>query len=139
VDRVRIIRRSIRCFVFGWIAAVPLLGIGAAFLALRLRRQVAAETGGPARLTGVNECSFVAFVAAFMVLCYGRQPGLLLALGFLLSALEAYLLFRQYVRTEPVEWNPARQLAWWGAGLAYAGLNFSATLILLGIESILPA
>ena len=43
VDRVRLIRRSIRCFVFGLMGAVPLLGLGMACLALLLGRCLVPE------------------------------------------------------------------------------------------------
>lgn len=43
-DRVRTIRRSTRCFAFGIMGMTPLLGMGAAWLALRLWRQLAEES-----------------------------------------------------------------------------------------------
>jgi hypothetical protein len=137
VDRVRMIRRSIRCFLFGLMGAVPLFGVGAAILALRLQRQLAEEAGEPARRSAVNGATLVACALVLMFRCYD-QAGLVLALGILLSAVQGWLLSRQYRRMEPVEWNPARHLAYWGAGLAYAGLNLSVTMVLLLIESAIP-
>src|SRR5436190_21062131 len=43
VDMVRVIRQSIRCFVFGALGAIPIIGIGLAIQALRLHRKVFAE------------------------------------------------------------------------------------------------
>jgi hypothetical protein len=133
-DRVRLIRRSMRCFVFGLMGAVPLLGLGMACLALLLGRQVAQETGEPVRTAGVNGCAAAFFALAAALLCFD-QTSLVLALAILLSALQGYLLFREYRRTEPAQWNPARHLVWWGAGLALAGLNLSSIIILLGLWS----
>jgi hypothetical protein len=134
VDRVRLIRRSMRCFVYGLMGAVPLFGLGMACLTLRLRRELAEETGEAVRLTGALWCSIAAFALAFVLLCCD-QAGLVLALGILLPALQGYWLFRQYQRAEPPLWNPARHLVYWGAGLAYAGLVLSSTIILLSLES----
>ena len=61
VDRVRMIRRSIRCFVFGAVGAVPLFGLGTAFLALRLQRELARESGVPARAPWMDGSSVIAF------------------------------------------------------------------------------
>jgi hypothetical protein len=134
-DRVRMIRRSTRCFVFGILGAVPLLGIGPACLALLLHRQVGEETGEPKGLGGIYSSVAVFCILAIALLCC-EQAGFVLALGFLLCGLQAYLLRRQYLRTEPLEWNPARHLTWWGAWLALAGLNLSGTLILLAIWAV---
>jgi hypothetical protein len=134
-DRVRLIRRSTRCFVFGILGAVPLLGIGPACLALLLHRQVGEETGEPKGPGGIYSSAAVFYILAVMLLYLG-QAGFVLALGFLLSAVQAYLLRRQYLRTEPLDWNPARHLTWWGAWLALAGLNLSGTLILLAIWAV---
>ena len=135
-DRVRLIRRSMRCFVFGLMGAVPLLGLGMACLALLLGRQVAQETGEPVRTAGVNGCAVAYFALAVVLLCFD-QTGLVLALAILLSALQGYLLFREYRRTNPAQWNPARHLVYWGAGLALAGLNLSSTILLLGILAVI--
>ena len=136
VDRVRLIRCSLRCFWFGVMGAVPLLGLGPACLNLRLQRQLAQETGDPAHIAGAKmpAISGVAFVLAILLLCLDR-PGLVLALGLLLSGLPGCLLFRIYRRTEPRQWNPARHLVCWGAGLACAGLVLSSTIILLSLDN----
>jgi hypothetical protein len=126
------IRRSIRCFAFGLAGAVPLFGLGTAFLALRLQRELARETGVPARAALMDGSAVVAFALMLMSLLYD-QAGFALALGFLLCAVQGYLLLRQYRRTEPADWNPARHLVYWGAALARTGLILSATIILAGV------
>ena len=45
VDRVRLIRRGMRCFVFGSIGLIPILGSGLAIQAIRLRDDIKAELG----------------------------------------------------------------------------------------------
>lgn len=134
VDRVRMIRRSMRCFVFGLMGAVPLLGLGPACLALWIQKELAEESGEPAPLGGTKmiAISIAAFIVAVVLLAWD-QAGLVLAMGFLLPALQGYWLLRQYQRTEPPRWNPARHLVYWGAGLALAGLDLSSTIILLGL------
>jgi hypothetical protein len=144
LDRVRMIRRSMRCFVFGLMGIVPLFGLGTAWLALRLWREVAEETGEPARLSGANWNFIAAFMAAVALLFYNGPPwysvltDLVLAAGILLPARQGWLLVRQYGRVEPLEWNPARHLVYWGAGLAYAGLVLSSLIIMIVIGWGLP-
>lgn len=46
VDRVRLIRRSVRCGVFGLVGLIPIAGLGLAIQALRLYQQVMAESRG---------------------------------------------------------------------------------------------
>jgi hypothetical protein len=135
VDRVRMIRRSIRCFIFGLMGAVPLFGLGAAVLALRLRRRLAEETGEPAGPKGMQGCAVVFFVLSAISLCFG-QAGIILALAILLTVLQGWLMFRHYRRAGPLEWNPARHLVYWGAGLACAGLNLSSAIILMSLAAL---
>ena len=91
--------------MFGLIGAVPLFGVGAAVLALVLRRQLAEETGEPAGPKGMYRCAVVFLVLAAVSLCFG-QAGIILALAILLTLLQGHLLFRHYRRAGPLEWNP---------------------------------
>lgn len=45
MDRIRVIERSLVCFVCGWLSFIPLAGIIPAIRAVRLYRQVRAEVG----------------------------------------------------------------------------------------------
>jgi hypothetical protein len=83
-DRIRLIERSLRCFVFGLLSLMPLIGLGLALLAIRLHWQTWADSGGvwnPAR-------SYL--LGGFCLAC----------LGFLLSlvaiALFVVFLIRRY-------------------------------------------
>jgi len=46
MDKVRLIKRSVRCLLFGWLSLIPLLGLVPAFIALHLHRSVRREAGG---------------------------------------------------------------------------------------------
>jgi hypothetical protein len=129
MDRVRIIHRSSRCFVFGLIGTIPILGLSMAWLAMRLKRQVASETGETVRLRAVNMATIAAVAIIFPLLiaeCYSAAFATVAAL----LCMEFFLLHRQYQKTIPPEWNPARHLLYWGVGLAYAGYIFSFTLLI---------
>jgi len=43
MDRIRIIKRSLRCCAFGWLGLVPILGVPTAVLALLLYKKVQEE------------------------------------------------------------------------------------------------
>jgi len=45
-DRIRIIERSLRCFFFGLLSLIPLIGLGLAMLAIRLHFKTWAASGG---------------------------------------------------------------------------------------------
>jgi hypothetical protein len=45
-DRIRLIERSLRCFVYGLLSLIPLVGLGLALLAIRLHFRTWAESGG---------------------------------------------------------------------------------------------
>jgi uncharacterized membrane protein len=83
-ERIQLIERSLRCFVFGLLSLAPLIGLGLALLAIRLHWQTWADSGGawnPAR-------SYL--LRGFCLAC----------LGFLLSlvviALFVVFLMRRY-------------------------------------------
>ena len=42
--RIRLIERSLRCFVFGWLSLLPLIGLGPALLAIWLYPKVWSES-----------------------------------------------------------------------------------------------
>src|SRR2546427_29283 len=109
VDRVRVIRRSMRCFVFGLIGAIPLLGLSMAWLAFRLQRQVANATGEQIRFAPLHlslGIGLILLLAAALV----ESVGAVLAAVLILLALQFFLWRRQYLRNVPLEWNPARHL-----------------------------
>ncbi len=44
-ERIRVIERSLRCFVLGLFGLVPLLGLPAAFIAIHLHARIHNDTG----------------------------------------------------------------------------------------------
>jgi hypothetical protein len=136
-DRVGIIRRSQRCFAFGLFGLVPFFGLGLGWRAIVLALQVAKECGEPISQSMKGSLVIVAGLFLIGALLVLDQSGLALAFGLLLAAFPGILLFREYHRTEPREWNPARHLVFWGAGLAQAGIVISATILLLIIDALM--
>lgn len=127
-DRVRVINRSVRCFVFGVIGAIPCFGLSMAWLAFKLYRQVAEETGERANLVPLHTCTVALIVAAAFTPF--DIPGVLVAFGALMFGLQILFLRQQYQRNTPAEWNPARHLIYWGIGLANVGILSSTAVIL---------
>ncbi len=121
VDKTRLIRRSLRCFIYGLIGAIPVVGITLAWQAIRLHRQVLRETGEACRLP---KWWYFYWVAALAVSIVGdRLQGFLGALaafwGF--NGLHAVYLFQLASTRTGKVWNPARRYSYWGFGLACAG------------------
>jgi hypothetical protein len=132
IDRVRLIRRSIRCFLFGLVGAIPCFGLGMAWLAFKLYRDIAAETGERVTL-------YPLFFTSAFGLCVGIAyfaidlPGVVLGDAIGVLGFQTLFILRQYRSNAPAEWNPARHLMYWGLGLANAGLNLSAVVVILVI------
>ncbi len=143
VDRIRLIRRSLRCFMFGLIGVVPFLGLALAVLALQLYHQVLFETG---ELKGPIKRSYGNILARFLYWligtayiltyygCYGYL-GVISVAGLFWGTPLVFLLHRYWTVT-PREWNPARMHLYWGAALAFTGCF--TTVILLVLLTLAP-
>jgi hypothetical protein len=132
IDRVRLIRRSIRCFLFGLVGAIPCVGLGMAWLAFKLHRDIAIETGEKVQLYPLFMTSAAGLY--FGVACSAHNwPDGVLADAIVVLGLQFLFIRRQYRNNAPAEWNPARHLMYWGLGLANAGLILSAVLVVLAI------
>lgn len=127
-DRVRVINRSVRCFVFGVIGAIPCVGLSMAWLAFKLYREVAEETGERVNLVPLHTCTVALIVAAAFTPF--DIPDLLIVYGTLVFGLQILFLRQQYQKNAPSEWNPARHLIYWGIGLANLGILSSTVVIL---------
>lgn len=83
-DRIRLIERSLRCFVFGLLSLIPLLGLGPAILAIHLHFKVWSESG--AEWNPGRRYAIAGFCLAWI--------GLLLSLGdlalFVLALIEHF-------------------------------------------------
>jgi hypothetical protein len=130
IDRVRLIRRSMRCFIFGLVGVIPCFGLGMAGLAFKLYRDIADETGEPVQLYPLflTSASGLYLGAAC---CANNLPDGVLADALVVLGLQFLFIRRQYRKNAPAEWNPARHLMYWGLGLANAGLIMSAVVVIL--------
>lgn len=134
-DRVRLIRRSIRCFLFGLVGAIPCVGLGMVWLAIKLYRDIAAETGEKVQLYPLYVTSISGLYVAGTCFTFDLPDGVL-ADAVVLLVLQFLFIRRQYRKNAPAEWNPARHLMYWGLGLANAGLNLSAVVVMLAIYGV---
>jgi hypothetical protein len=132
IDRVRLIRRSTRCFLFGLVGAIPCFGLGTAWLAFKLYRDIAAETGEPVQLYPLFLTS-VSGLYMGVACCANDLPDGVLADAIVVLGLQFLFIRRQYRKNAPAEWNAARHLMYWGLGLANAGLILSAVVVILAI------
>jgi len=130
-DRVRVINRSVRCFIFGVIGAIPCFGLSMAWLAFKLFRETAVETGERVNLIPLQFCSFSLIVAAAFT--PWEIPNILVTYGLLMVGFQILFLRQQYLKNAPPEWNPARHLLYWGIGLANMGVLLSAAAVLWAI------
>ncbi|HEX4119106.1 MAG TPA: hypothetical protein VH619_00660 [Verrucomicrobiae bacterium] len=130
-DRVRVINRSVRCFIFGIIGAIPCIGLSMALLAFKLYGEVASETGERVNLVPLHLCTVTLLIAAA---CTPFElPDVLLLYGILMFGMQILFLRRQYQKNAPLEWNPARHLAYWGIGFANTGILLSAAAVVWAI------
>ncbi len=131
-DKVRVINRSVRCFIFGLVGAVPCFGLGMVVLAFKLYRDIACETGERIRLFPLYLTS-LAGVWIAVACSVNNMPAGVLADAIVLFVLQFLFIRQQYLRNAPPEWNPARHLMYWGLGLANLGAILSAVTALLVI------
>jgi hypothetical protein len=134
-DPVRVINRSVRCFIFGLVGAVPCFGIGMVWLAIKLYRDIAAETGEKIKLYPLYVTSAAGLGVA--AICFTNDlPDGVLADAIVMLGLQFLFIRRQYLKNAPAEWNPARHLMYWGLGLANTGLVLSVATAMLVIYAV---
>jgi hypothetical protein len=112
------------------VGAIPGFGLGMAWLAFQLYRDIAAETGEPVQLYPLFLTSMSGLYLG-VACCANDLPDGVLADAVVVLGLQFLFIRRQYRKNAPAEWNPARHLMYWGLGLANAGLNLSAVLVML--------
>jgi len=121
--RASLIRRSIRCLIFGAIGVIPFVGLGGAWVALRLQRQIATEIGDPFSFRPSTQC--LSITVSLGTLCCAYQ-GFGTAVEVILGSLIIqFCLVRRAFRREPPRWNPARRLCYWGTALAITGITLA--------------
>ncbi|HEY3864400.1 MAG TPA: hypothetical protein VGO59_21210 [Verrucomicrobiae bacterium] len=134
-DRVRMIRRSMRCFAFGLVGAIPCFGLGMGWLAFKLYRDIAAETGESIKLYPLFLTSISGLVLG--AVCFKvHWPNTALAEAVLMAGLQFLFLRRQHLKNAPAEWNPGRHLMYVGLGLANAGLILSGILVMAAVYAV---
>ncbi len=138
IDRVRVIRRSMRCQVFGLIGLLPLFGAGFAYQALRLKGSVSAEVGDDWRSPPVY-CYWL--VGALAMLAVNRAFDLAgdVALCVVLLALQAWHVWRRFQRRRAGAWNPGDREVFLGVLFAYTGLGFSLWAVVVVVLQVLQA
>lgn len=124
IDRVRLIRRSMRCFTFGLLGVVPVFGAGFAWQALRLRRAISAEVGDAWEPPPVY-CYWVIGMIAVLVSWQWLPLAVAGTVFPLVIGIQTWHCWRSFISTREVTWNPGRIQLLWGVILAYAGLGFS--------------
>ncbi len=129
LDMARVIRQSIRCFVFGALGAIPVIGVGLAIQALRLQKGVLAELEQPWKPPPLY---WYWLIALLYLWAYGELfgPGGALSIFIIFAGLQTYHLWRSFPPTEP-RWNPGERHLFWGVALAYFGCFGS--IVLLGV------
>jgi hypothetical protein len=128
-EKVRVIRQSIRCLVFGFIGVIPFLGLPLALQTLQLRRAIGRTTGDESSLRRV----FAMAVACFLWLPLYLVVWDLTGLGMVLCvfAAGAAVLFKGVAGSAAsTRWNPARGTLYFGVWLSCIGLFATAGLIL---------
>jgi len=133
LDRVRLIRRSMRCGVFGALGAVPVFGLPLGWVAMRLYRQVGEEAGDRWNLRTLNAC-WAAGLLALAGLVFLEWWALAGLFSLLLMGTHFLVLAMLARRVQAREWNPARRWVYWGVGLAYSGRATSAALLVSAVS-----
>jgi hypothetical protein len=114
------VRRSFRCFWFGLLGLVPIIGVGLAWQALRLSGQMVS----PFTMTIWGT---LALATPFLFVSVNWPPIAVAAL--MVAVIDASVDFRRSRATQSGAWNPAQAWAWTGVMLARSGLGFTAVLI----------
>lgn len=131
IDRTRVIQRSVRCFYFGLIGLIPVIGLVMAVLAIRLYHRVLEETrerpAHPLRW-GVIGLKFLVCWTAFTVASAMDVPLLVLFI-LLFLVIQVFLATMRYWPVKAAVWNPARPQLFWGYQLAINGFFISFLVV----------
>ena len=136
VDMVRVIRRSMRCFLFGVIGLVPLLGAGFAYQALRLRRSLSTdlEDGwAPPPVIVFWLMGIAAMIASRSLLGLGGD----LAICVAILGLQSWLCWHRFQNRREKVWNPGGRQLLLGVLSAYAGLGLSLWIVVVLVLQVL--
>jgi hypothetical protein len=138
VDKIGLIRRSLRCWRFGLVGLLPLAGTGFAWQALRIRRRVSADLEENWKPPPVYIYWLVGTAATLPVDANLDIGGDLLLLMVLL-AVQSWHCWRSFPRLAEPIWNPAGRHLTAGTLCAYLGLGLSLWTVVVSVLAILKA
>ena len=124
IDRVQLIQRSIRCFYYGLIGLIPIIGLVMAVLGIRLYHRVIKEANEkPAHPPRWGRVLFLYGIcwSAFTLSSLVDVPLWLLTIC-LFCAFQVFLWRMQYWPVTSTVWNPARSYLFWGYQFGVSGL-----------------
>ena len=107
-------------------------------LTLRLQRKIAAETGDRFDYKPLKRCWACSFIPILALVLSSNFVLAIVVLGLFIG-LHFYLVLRQFRSDKSREWNPARHLVYWGAGLACLGYALSAGILAVLVGSVITA
>ncbi len=137
--RRRLIRRSLRCEMLGWVGLIPVLGAGVAFVAVQLHRQTLRDAGEQhPQVKTWTALTLGAPLSAAVAAYESTASGIVMATLFLLLTFH-HLQLQSVSAAACAALKPARRQLFRGGALAYAGLFVSATLLLTGTLVVLRA
>ncbi len=120
-DRTRVIQRSLRCFHFGLIGLVPVIGVVPALLAIASYHQCARDIGDtwqPKWLL-IGWLIPILYVGIYTYSMSLDGFALMILVG---AAIQIAAIVEAWRHQDYLAWNPARRLAILGLAMAYSGL-----------------
>ncbi len=137
-DRIRLIQRSRRCLLLGWLGLVPFLGTIPACLAIRMHEAISYATGEIWKPAWLYMTWAVTLLVAFPAGWFlgGGGVGLVMLINIVFQGVR---FVKGYQSASPLAWNPARHHAWYGMILAYTGLGLGILLMEMAMLSTLVA
>ncbi len=130
IDMVRLIRRSMRCFIFGLLGIVPLFGAGFAWQALRLQGAITRELEEAWTLPPVY-CYWLLGVVGLAGADRWGGGAADLAFCFVLLIVQSWHIWRSFVSRRESVWNPGGPQLLWGTVLANAGVSLSVWVVVI--------
>jgi hypothetical protein len=122
------IRQSFHCYYLGLLGLIPFIGVAPAWQALTRFKKIRHATGETERSLFPKALFFIALLS-FPYIWLGAGFPTVTILFLLLSVVYALWMRKEFTRTRPARWNPARHFAWAGATCARVSLAASALLL----------
>lgn len=129
IDMARLIRRSLRCFVFGSIGMVPLVGTGLALQSMRLGQSVTRDSGEVWSPPPFRVYRFVGVLLLWLADPVWGLAGDWTLATFVLLIQSGHSLRRFLRSPSTVTWNPGQGQIACGMTLAQVGLSLSLWIL----------